>query len=408
MIKRLRLQFMFISMSLVTVLLVVILALICRFTWVRLETQSISILQAAAMESPGAGRPGDRGPGMVQPSSRPVFTLFVNPQGDLEASGSNYYDLTDTQLLQEIFAAAQENGAPTAVLYAYSLRFYKVGGGPGDRYIFLDISKEISTVGGLFLNCLTVGTAAFMLFFAIMWALSKWMVRPVEEAWSNQRQFISNASHELKTPLTVIMTNAELLQTEDYDPQTRQRFITSIHTMSQQMRGLVESLLDLARLDSSKNQVQLSRVDVSDLAEQAVLSFEAVYFEADRRLESRIAPGLFVHGSQQHLRQVVDILLDNGCKYSHPGTTVTLTLQKSGLGRLQLAAASKGDPLTAQQCKDIFRRFYRVDEARKMNHSYGLGLPIAQSIVEEHKGRIWCESKDGTNIFYVNLPAHNP
>ncbi len=404
MIKRLQIKFICISMSLVTVLLTVILLLICRFTWSRLETQSIAILQAAVMEGPAPGRPGDRGPGMVQPSTRPHFLLSIGPSGQLEVSGSTYYDLTDTQLLQQILTAAQDNGKRTDILYDYSLRFYKMEGGPGTRYAFLDISEEISTVRGLILSCLAIGTSAFLLFFAIMWALSKWMVQPVEEAMNNQRQFIADASHELKTPLTVILTNTELLQSEEYDPDAKQRFLSSIHTMSVQMRGLVESLLDLARLDSSRKQIQLHRVDLSELVEQAVLSFEAVYFEADRHLESHIAKGIALQGSQQHLRQVVDILLDNGCKYSKIGTAVTLTLQKSIHGRVQLSVASQGAPMTAQQCKDIFKRFYRADEARKMNHSYGLGLSIAQSIVDDHKGRIWCESKDGVNTFYVNLP----
>ena len=420
MIKRLRLKLICVSMSLVTVLLAVILVLICRFTWVRMETQSIAILQSAAKEGPGhdghgdpdlptdpalPGAPGpiDRGPGMVQPSSRPVFLLFINPQGQLEAVGNNYYDLSDTQLLQQIFDAAQKNGKCTDVLYDYSLRFYKLEGGPVLRYAFLDISEEISTVRGLILSCICLGIAAFGLLFAMMWALSKWMVRPVEEAWVNQRQFVADASHELKTPLTVIMTNAELLQSEEYDAAAKQRYAGSIHTMSVQMRGLVESLLDLARIDSGIAHKQMGRIDLSALVEQATLPFEAVYFEAGRSLESSIATGIFLPGSESHLRQVVEILLDNGCKYSSPGTPVVLKLQKQS-SRALLTVASQGAPMTAQQCKDIFKRFYRVDEARKMNHSYGLGLSIAQAIVEDHKGKIWCESKDGTNTFYVNLP----
>lgn len=404
MIKRLRLKFICISMALVTVLLAVILILICRFTWTRMETQSIAALQSAAMDNPGHGGPGTHDPGMVQPDTLPCFVLGIDPWGQLEVSGSNYYDLSDTELLQQIYTAAQENGQRTDILYTYSLRFYKLEGGPIARYAFLDISEEISTMQGLILSCIGIGIVAFVLFFAIMWALSRWMVRPVEEAWMRQRQFVADASHELKTPLTVIMTNAELLQSEEYDPAAKQRFAGSIHTMSVQMRGLVEGLLDLARIDSGMARKQLGRIDLSALVEQATLPFEALYFEADRMLESSIATGISVPGSENHLRQVVEILLDNGCKYSHPGTTVTLTLQKGGHNRALLAVASQGEPLTAQQCKDIFKRFYRVDEARKMNHSYGLGLSIAHSIVEDHKGRIWCESKNGTNTFYVNLP----
>lgn len=404
MIKRLRLKFLCISMALVTVLLAVILVLICRFTWARMEAQSIAVLQSAAVDNLRPNAPGAHGPGMVQPDSRPCFVLTVNPWGQLEASGSNYYDLSDTELLKQIYTAAQENGQRTDILYAYSLRFYRLEGGPTIRYAFLDISEEIATVQGLILSCIGIGIVAFLLFFAIMWALAQWMVRPVEQAWAQQRQFVADASHELKTPLTVIMTNAELLQSEEYDPAAKQRFVGSIHTMSIQMRGLVEGLLDLARIDSGMARRQMGRIDLSTLVEQATLPFEAVYFEADRVLESSITGGISVLGSESHLRQVVEILLDNGRKYSHGGTTVTLTLQKASHNRALLAVASQGESLTGQQCKDIFKRFYRADEARKMNHSYGLGLSIAQSIVADHKGKIWCESKDGTNTFYVSLP----
>lgn len=110
-------------------------------------------------------------------------------------------------------------------------------------------------------------------------------------------------------------------------------------------------------------------------------------------------------GSESHLRQVVDILLDNGCKYGALGQAVKLTLQRQSRGKMLLTVASKGAPLTPGQCKDIFKRFYRVDEARAMNHSYGLGLPIADSIVQEHGGKIWAAATVDGNVFSVQLPT---
>lgn len=407
MIKRLRLKFLCVSMALVTALLVAILGMICYFTQNQLENSSIAALQASAMDYPGPGNgPGDPMKGSLRPQSQPCFVLAQDPRGGLSAFGSNYYDLTDQALLQEIFRAAQESGAATGILEEYALRFYRLEGGPGVRYAFTDISAEIETMQDLVISCAGIGIAAFVLLFVVFWLLSKWMVRPVEEAWNRQRQFIADASHELKTPLTVILTNAELLQSEDFDQAAKERFAGSIQSMSNQMRGLVEGLLDLARIDNSGIRQQMATLSLSQLAEETTLPFEAVYFEAERTLQTQIEPGLCVYGSASHLRQVLEILLDNGQKYSLPGSTVTLKLARSG-HRAVLSVASQGESLTAQQCKDIFKRFYRVDEARKMNHSYGLGLPIAQSIVAEHKGRIWCESKDGINTFFVSLSLHN-
>lgn len=406
MIKRLRLTFLWVSMALITLLLALILVLVCRFTWEGMKEQAVTSLQNAAENFGHSGPQGLTG-GPVRPDSQPCFVLSVDPKGQLEAVGSSYYDLTDTDALQQILEAASKSNKPTGVLTEHSLLYCRVESGPGVRYAFIDISAELSAMRVLIISCVAIGVAAFVLFFAMMLALSRWMVRPVEEAWSRQRQFVADASHELKTPLTVIMTNAELLQSSEYPDDTKQRFAVSIHTMSVQMRGLVEGLLDMARIDNGTNLRAPKPLDMSLLVEEAALPFEAVYFEAGRSLEMDIEPGVTLTAEESELRRVVEILLDNGCKYSRAGTAVELKLSRQGHNRVQLRVASWGESLTAQQCRDIFQRFYRADQARKMNHSYGLGLSIAQSIVAAHKGKIWCESKDGLNTFYVNLPTHH-
>ena len=144
-------------------------------------------------------------------------------------------------------------------------------------------------------------------------------------------------------------------------------------------------------------------LDWSRTLERAVLPFEPVYFEQDLLLESDIEPGVIVAGNEAQLSQVAEILLDNARKYSTPGGLVRLTLHTQGRQAV-LAVASPGAELTSQQCKDIFRRFYRVDEARSRDGSYGLGLSIAERIVADHRGKIWAEGKDGVNTFCVALP----
>ena len=143
---------------------------------------------------------------------------------------------------------------------------------------------------------------------------------------------------------------------------------------------------------------------MSQLVCDAVLPFEPVYFEAGRNLESKVDPDIWVNGNETALLQLVEILLDNGCKYSSPGSAVKICLTRCGLKRVTLSVQSLGDTLSKQECRDVFKRFYRRDPNRSMNHSYGLGLSIAKTVVRAHKGRIWMCSKKGVNTFYVRLP----
>ena len=402
MLKRLRVKITAITMALIALLLLVILFSVCHFTWTYMEADAERAMQAASVEPL---RPGDQ----TNPNGvgRPCFVLSTDPDGELDVSGSAYYDLSDTDLLHQLLAEATETGNDSGLLHRWNLYFMVQDTNEVTQYIFMDATEDLSAIRNMILVCTLTFFGTMICFFAISWWLSKWMVRPVERAWEQQRQFVADASHELKTPLTVILTNAELLQSGEYDEDSQQRFTGSILTMASQMRGLVESLLELARVDNRPVQKKmLSPLDLSDLAENCVMTFEPVYFEAGRELESQIEPGIFVRGSHQHLRQVLDILLDNGQKYSTPGTRVTVQLE-AGRNHCQLRVISQGKTLSKQQRRDIFKRFYRVDEARSMNRSYGLGLPIAQSIVTQHRGRIWALSKDGVNTFCVSLPTCN-
>lgn len=396
MIKRLRTKFVCINMALVTVMLLVIFGLVYHFTATGLEENSIAALKSATEVLQRPGRPGM--------ATQPVFTLEQTPWGELIATGGEYFDLTDAALLQDIYNETRRQPGQTGVLEGYSLRYYRMEGPVGVRYAFADVSSERMALQNLVRSCAVIGAVSFLAFLGISILLSRWAVRPVDRAWKQQRQFVADASHELKTPLTVILTNAELLQSEDYAPEEKEQFSASILAMSRQMRGLVEGLLDLARVDNGQAKADMQPLDFSRLAEEAVLPFEPVYFEQGLTLESSVEPGLTVVGSGRHLRQAVDILLDNGQKYSSPGGTAQLTLMRQGRGKVLLSFTTPGTPLTQQQCGDIFKRFYRVDEARAMSGSYGLGLSIAQRIVEDHKGKIWAQGHEGGNTFSVLLP----
>lgn len=400
MIKRLRAKFIAIIMVIVTLMLLVVFGFVLHNVRLTMERESVEVLRQYSQEQ----RPGQR-PNEKPGSLLPVFSLRRLPGGSLEATGSTEINLADEQLLRAIYAAAMKDGKKTGILLQWDLRYYRDDGSGEAEYVFLDISVQRQMLYSLAINCLLLFVAAVGIFFVITLLLSKWVVSPVEDAWNRQRQFVADASHELKTPLTVILTNAELLQSEDYDDAAKKRFSVNILSMSRQMRGLVEGLLDLARIDARKTREQMEQVNLSELAEACVLGFEPVYFEAGRELCSTVEPGIRIAGSESHLRQVIDILLDNGCKYGTPGKAVVLTLKSRGRGKCLLQVTSQGPCLTKQQCKDIFKRFYRVDAARTMNRSYGLGLPIAQNIVQAHRGKIWAVGAEQGNSLCVLFPT---
>ena len=398
MIRRLRFKFVCITMAIVTVMMTLMLCVQYRSTQLGLEQASLKALKVASQEPLGALRPG-----FGSGEDQPCFILSLNAWGSLLVDGDKYYDLSDDALNVAIYNAAFADGKASGVLEQYGLRYYRAETPLELRYVFTDIQLEQQTLRQLLRSSVAIGATGFTGFLVLSILLAGWAVRPVERAWEEQRRFVADASHELKTPLTVILTNAEMLREPDYDEAQRQQFSESILTMSHQMRSLVESLLQLARADCGQTKVECTRLDWSSLLETAVLPFEPLYFEQGLMLETDVEPGLTVLGNEAQLRQVAEILLDNGRKYSAPGSTVRLTLRTQGRQAL-LAVESPGQTLTPGQCRDIFRRFYRVDEARSRNGSYGLGLSIAERIISDHRGKIWAEGRDGVNTFFVALP----
>jgi signal transduction histidine kinase len=405
MTRKLRCQFVTITMSIVTVMLCAIMFLIYFFTKMNLENNSINMMQNIA------GRPFLlHFPNELQEDVRlPYFTLQLSKQGDLVAAGGGYYDLSDEGFLKDLINATFSNAGRVGIIEEYNLRFYRANTSVSQILVYADISNELAILNSLIRNCLLVGLACFLVFLCISFLLANWVVKPIDRAWNQQRQFIADASHELKTPLTVIMTNAELMQNPDYDETSRIKFSSSILVMSKQMRNLVEQMLELARADNVQCNTVFSSVDFSRLISDATLPFEPIFFEKGLTLHTEISDGITVNGDPAQLRQVLDILLDNAQKYSWEKGTTWVTLKKHGKGHCLLTVADEGAEIPPSDLNQLFKRFYRADKARSrtgdmgQSGSFGLGLSIAETIIAQHKGKIWVESKNNINRFFVEL-----
>ena len=389
-------------MAIVMVLLGCILGVVIHFTGQSMEMQSISMMRTIATSPFQQGIPGKP---MDDEVRLPFFTVQISSRGELIAASGGYFNLTDREYLQEIINEALLSDRETGELEEHGLRYLKSVSPRGYTIVFSDTTTESATLKHLFYSCLAIFFVAMILFLGISILLSHWVIKPVATAWDQQRQFVADASHELKTPLSVIMANAELMQGEDLGEEERRTYSGNILSTTYQIRSLVENMLEMARVDNGTVKMNFDTVDFSQLVSDAALSFQLLYEEKGMGLRCAVPDGISINGSEQHLYQVLDVLLDNALKYSVPDSTVSVNLVSNGKNCL-LSISSPGDPISKEDLKNIFKRFYRADKARVMNGSYGLGLSIAESIVEAHKGKIWAESGNGYNTFFVQLPLN--
>lgn len=392
MIKKLRIKFVCIVLSVSLVMVGGILGVVLHFTEKNMQMQSLSMMRAVAADPFQQSNLTVQGDGV----RLPFFTVQISSIGELITASGGYFDLSDREYIQQVINDALRSPDESGVLEQYDLRYLKTVSQYGLSIVFADTATERATMRSLVQSCVLIFVAAAAVFFGLSILLSRWAIKPVEAAWTQQRQFVADASHELKTPLSVIMANAELLQNGAED----KKFAQDILTTSYQMRSLVEELLEMARVDNLR--MELAELDFSRTVRDAVMSFGLLYEERGLELRSAVEDGIFVRGSEHRLFQVLDVLLDNALKYSAPGM-VSVDLRRSGKSAV-LAVASPGEPLSKVELRDIFKRFYRADKARAMNGSYGLGLSIAESVVQAHRGKIWAESLPDGNVFYVRLP----
>lgn len=408
MIRKLQIKFVAMCMAMVTAVLAVVFFSAFLSAKQNIQLISTEVLQRVLRESSSGilSRPDiglDLGDQVVQ---LPYFTVEVWEQGsgsyNAYVTGGTYADLEDTEELTAIITDCLSQNRSEGTIGDYNLRYLRQDNGLYQKLAFVDMSMEQATLQEMMGSYLQIGAAAMLLLLGVSILLSRWATRPVEKAWRQQRQFLSDASHELKTPLTVILSNAELLEGTALEPRPA-RWADNIHSEARQMKALVEEMLTLARADNMGPTAVLTEVSLSDVAADCALAFEPVAFESGKSLDYQLTEDVLVLGDRDKLRQLASILLDNAIKYGRDGTSVRMALRKTDRQAV-LTVANEGDPIPAEQLSHLFERFYRADASRGEKSGFGLGLAIAKTIMDAHKGAIRAESSARETRFICTFP----
>lgn len=261
----------------------------------------------------------------------------------------------------------------------------------------LENAKAISHIKVMIIFSIIMSVFAIAVIFVIAKKLSIIIVKPVEETFEKQKQFISDASHELKTPLAVIEANTDVLQ----DKVGESKWINYIQTEIESMNKLINELLLLAKIENVDNVKEYVHLDVSKEVEIILSMFESIAYEKGVNIESNIEENITLNGNKQDLEHIVSTLTDNAIKHTESGNKVIVDLKKDK-NEIILEIKNMGEPIPEEERKKIFERFYRIDKSRnRVEKRYGLGLSIAKATIEKYNGKITVDCKEGFTIFKV-------
>ena len=279
--------------------------------------------------------------------------------------------------------------------YIYKIRKF---GNNGKEITLMENKDAINRYKIIVISAVVISLIAIVVIYIIAQKISKTIVKPVETTFEKQKQFVSDASHELKTPLAVIEANSDVLQ----DKIGENKWITYIQNEVQSMNKLVNDLLTLAKMENTNN-INIQKFDLSKEIQMAVSVFESMIYEKEIILETNIDENIYFNGEKEDIKHIISIILDNAIKHTEKQGKIIVNTTKEK-NDVKIEIKNQGEPIPEEEQEKIFERFYRVDKARSRSEKrYGLGLAIAKEIVEKYNGTIKATSKDGFTSFVVKL-----
>ena len=292
-----------------------------------------------------------------------------------------------------------EEGKETG--YYEGFRYAKATKTDGSQYyVFLDCNRELATFTSFVRASLIVSAIGALSYLVLVLIFSKIVLRPVAESYEKQKRFITDASHEIKTPLAIIDANTEVIEMEAGESE----WTKSIRNQIQRLTSLTEKLVFLSRMDEASTKLEMREFDLSGLLDETLDSYEAVAISAGKTLERVIAPNVRLYGDETNILQMITLLMDNAMKYSNEQGDILVKLeqQQKGKHRFKLTFRNTVEEIAVGNHDEFFERFYRADESRSTKTGgHGIGLSVVKAIVQAHHGKVTAESKDGKSLQFV-------
>lgn len=322
------------------------------------------------------------------------FSVFLSAGGSLLSVNTGKIAAVDTATAIDYAQAVVDAGHAQGFLDDYRYTVYTAG--EETRIIFLDYGREMNSFRTFLFTSAGVSLVGLLAVMLLLIFLSGRIVQPFSESYEKQKQFITDAGHELKTPLTIIDADAEVLEMDIGENE----WLRDIQTQTKRLAQLTNSLIQLSRMEEQP-QTEKIEFPVSDLVEETAETFKALARTHDKNLLVHIEPRLSMRGDEKAVRQLVTILMDNAIKYSDDGGRIELTLEKQK-NLLRLSVFNTAQCVPKESLAHLFDRFYRADPSRNSRTGgYGLGLSIACAIVAAHKGKIWATTQDERSLLIV-------
>ncbi|MBU5483273.1 HAMP domain-containing histidine kinase [Clostridium sp. MSJ-11] len=429
MFKKLRNRFLILNMSIISVVMITAFAVIYITTYNNVQTKNQDKLELLSSK-PNLGPFGLSNNtkkeeiviGMVPSDSSLSFNVFVNSDGKIlkvishvDMPEETYFKATELALNRK-----KKNSVISLEDKRWQYKILPVNGtivirgrpesniinSSGNNYqiTFLDVTDSNKTLRELFTTLFFVGIIMLCVIFAISLFFASRSIEPIAEAWEKQKQFIADASHELKTPLAIINANSDALLTNQEETiKSQKKWLDYIKTQTDRMGKLVNDLLYLAKTEDTNSKILHAPFDISQVVSDVVLSMEAVIFEKDITLLQEVEANIIIKSDSEKIKQVVTILLDNAIKYTDEKGYIDITLKKTR-HQLVFSIKNSGESIPKENLPKLFDRFYRADPARTQeNGGYGLGLPIAKAIIDRLHGKIYAHSQknDGTTFTFT-------
>ncbi|MGI6254454.1 MAG: sensor histidine kinase [Acutalibacter sp.] len=415
MLKKLRIKLICASMFSLFTVLTIILGIAGALNYQNLVTNADNILQILAENDGRFPEPDktaqDRTPpqtpqdGMHRlspelPYESRYFSVFLDKDGNVTAVNTGKIAAVDTSAAMQYGEDIWKSGSSSGFVDSY--RYTVSASGDETHVIFLDCGRNLTTFYTFMITCTVVSLVGLLAVFLLLLVLSEHIVKPFSETYEKQKQFITDAGHELKTPLTIIDADAEVLSMDLGDNE----WLSDIQNQTKRLADLTNNLILLARMEEEQPQIQAIEFPLSDVAEETAAAFQTLARTQHKSLSCRIQPMLSLVGDEKTLRQLFSILLDNAVKYSNPGGAISFTLERQK-GMVRLTVTNTADFVPRDSLPHFFDRFYRGDPSRNSRTGgYGLGLSIAAAIVTAHKGKIWASTDDEASLtITVTLPA---